>query len=57
MLVDFPMVIKVTSLPKTWQNKQLLNVPISHNNHKRYPKKNVVLTSFVGKITTVVIRR
>jgi hypothetical protein len=33
------MVIEVISVPGTWQNKQLLDIPISHNNHKRNPWK------------------
>jgi hypothetical protein len=37
MLANFAMVIGVAFVPKTWQNKQLANVPISHNNHKRDP--------------------
>jgi hypothetical protein len=39
MLEDFTMVIGVASIPGTWQNKQLLDVPFSHNNHKRNPQK------------------
>jgi hypothetical protein len=39
MLADFAMVIGVVSVPRTWQNKQLPNVPFSHNNHKRGPWK------------------
>jgi hypothetical protein len=35
MLADFAMVIEVVSIPTTWQNKQLFDVPLSHNNHKR----------------------
>jgi hypothetical protein len=39
MLVDFVVVIKIASIPGTWQNKQLLDVPLSHNNHKKYFQK------------------
>jgi hypothetical protein len=39
MLADFAMVIGVVFVPGTWQNKQLLDVPLFHNNHKRYPRK------------------
>jgi len=39
MLVDFVMVIRVISVPRTWQNKQLPNVLLSYNNHKRDPRK------------------
>jgi hypothetical protein len=35
MLADFAMVIKVASVPRMWQNKQLPDVLLSHNNHKR----------------------
>jgi hypothetical protein len=37
MLVDFAVVIKAAFVLRTWQNKQLPNVPLSHNNHKRDP--------------------
>jgi len=39
MLADFAMVIEVAFVPRTWQNKQLFDVPLSHNNHKRNPCK------------------
>jgi hypothetical protein len=39
MLVDFAVVIKVASVSGTWQKKQLLDVPLSHNNHKKDPWK------------------
>jgi hypothetical protein len=39
MLGDFAVVIKVTSVLGTWQNKQLPNVLFSHNNHKKDPQK------------------
>jgi hypothetical protein len=39
MLANFAMVIGVASIPRTWQNKQLPDVPLSHNNHKRDPQK------------------
>jgi hypothetical protein len=39
MLANFAVVIEVASIMKTWQNKQLPDVPLSHNNHKRYPQK------------------
>jgi hypothetical protein len=39
MLVDFAVVIEVSFVPKTWQNKQLHDVPLSHNNHKRDLRK------------------
>jgi hypothetical protein len=35
MLVDFAVVIGIASDRGTWQNKQLPNVPLSHNNHER----------------------
>jgi hypothetical protein len=38
MLADFAMVA-VVSIPRTWQNKQLPDVPLFHNNHKRDPWK------------------
>jgi hypothetical protein len=39
MLLDFTMVIKIVSVSGTWQKKQLPNVPLSHNNHKKDPWK------------------
>jgi hypothetical protein len=39
MLVDFAVVIEIISVSRTWQNKQLPDVPLSHNNHKRDPQK------------------
>jgi len=39
MLADFAMVIGVAFVPKTWQNRELPDVPLSHNNHKRNPWK------------------
>jgi hypothetical protein len=35
MLADFAMVIGVASIMGIWQIKQLLDVSLSHNNHKR----------------------
>jgi len=35
MLADFAMVIEVFFVSGTWQNKQLPDVPLSHNNLKR----------------------
>jgi hypothetical protein len=37
MLVDFAVVIGIIFVLGTWQNKQLFDVPLSHNNHKRDP--------------------
>jgi hypothetical protein len=39
MLADFVVVIEVVSVPGTWQNKKISDVPLSHNNHKRDPRK------------------
>jgi hypothetical protein len=39
MLANFIMEIGVAFVPKTWQNKQLPYVPLSHNNHKKDPWK------------------
>jgi hypothetical protein len=39
MLVDFVVVIGIFFVSGTWQNKELLDVPLSHNNHKRDPWK------------------
>jgi hypothetical protein len=39
MQADFPVVIAVASIPRTWQNRQLPDVPLSYNNHKRDPRK------------------
>jgi len=37
MLADFAVVIGVVSILGTWQNKQIVDVLFSHNNHKRDP--------------------
>ncbi len=39
MLAYFVVVIEVASVPRTQQNKQLPDVPFSHNNHKSDPWK------------------
>jgi hypothetical protein len=39
MLADFTVVIRVASVPGTWQNRQLPDVPLSYSNHKRDPRK------------------
>jgi len=39
MLVDFTVVIGVAFVSGTWQNKQIPDVPLSHNNHKKDPWK------------------
>jgi hypothetical protein len=39
MLANFVVVIEIAFIPGTWQNKQLPNVPLSHNNHKRDIRK------------------
>jgi hypothetical protein len=57
MLVDFSVVIGVVSIPGTWQNKQLFNVPFSTIITKDILGKNVPFTSFVARIATIVVRR
>jgi hypothetical protein len=42
VLADFAVVIKTISIMRTWQNKQLPNVPFSHNNHKRNLRKGLL---------------
>jgi hypothetical protein len=37
MMTDFAVVIGVASALGTWQNKQIHDVSLSHNNHKRDP--------------------
>ncbi len=39
MLADFAVVIGVASALETWQNRQIPDVPLSRNNHKRDPQK------------------
>jgi hypothetical protein len=39
MLADFAVVIGVAFVLGTWQNKQLHDVPFSHNNHKKNPQR------------------
>jgi hypothetical protein len=57
MLADFAVVIGVAFVPRIWPNKQLPDVHLSHDNHKRDPHRNVALISFVGKIITIVVNR
>jgi hypothetical protein len=40
MLVHFSMIITIAFVLGTWQNKQLLDVLLSHNNQKRDPRKD-----------------
>jgi hypothetical protein len=49
MLAEFVVVIKVASIPRTWQNKQLHDVPISYNNNKKDPQKECCTHSLCGK--------
>jgi hypothetical protein len=49
MLANFGVVIGVASVPGTWQNKQLPNVLLSHNNHKRDPRKEYCIHYFCGQ--------
>jgi len=35
MLANFAVVIGVASVLGTWQNRQIPDVPLFHNNHKR----------------------
>jgi len=48
MLIDFAVVIGVVSFPRTWQNKQLINVPLSHINHKRDLQKECCIHLLCG---------
>jgi hypothetical protein len=48
MLIDFAVVIGVTFIPGTWQNRQLLNVPLPTIITKQILGRNVALISFVG---------
>jgi hypothetical protein len=57
MLANFAVVIEVASVMGTWQNKQLPNVCLSHNNHKKGLRTNVAFTSSMGRIATIVVRR
>jgi hypothetical protein len=57
MLTDFAMVIKVASVPGTWKNKQLPDIPFPIIITKEILGRNVVVTNFVGRITVVVTRR
>ncbi len=38
MLAVFAVVIGIAFVPGTWQNRQLHDVPVSHNNHKTDPR-------------------
>ncbi len=49
MLVDFSVVIKIVSVPGTWQNRQIPDVPLSHNNDKRDPQKECCTHQLCGQ--------
>ncbi len=49
MLTDFVMVIGLTLVLETWQNKHLFGVLLSHNNHKRYPRKECCTHQLCGQ--------
>jgi hypothetical protein len=42
MLANFAVIIGVAFVLGSWENKQLLDVPLSHNNHKRYSQKKML---------------
>jgi hypothetical protein len=56
MLAYFAMVIEVVYVLRTWQNKQLLMSFLTIIT-KEILRRNVTLTSFVGRIATIVARR
>jgi hypothetical protein len=49
MLTNFAMVIGVTSVSRTWLNKQLPDVPLSHNNHKIDPQNERCIHLLCGQ--------
>jgi hypothetical protein len=57
MLADFVVLIKVVSVSKTWQNKQLHDVLFPTIITKEILGRNVAFLSFVSKIATIVTRR
>jgi hypothetical protein len=57
MLVDFDVVIGVASISGTWQKKWLLNVFFPIIITKENLGRNVALTSFVGWVAIVVVRK
>jgi len=57
MLANFAIVIGIASTLGTWQNKQIPDVPLSTIITKEILGRNVALTSFVGRIATVVAKR
>jgi hypothetical protein len=57
MLVDFALVIGVTSILGTWQNKHLHDVLFPTIITEEILERNVALTNFMGKIAIVVTRR
>jgi hypothetical protein len=57
MLVDFAMVIKIVSIPGTWQNKHFLMSLFPTIFTIEILGRNVALTSFVGRIVTILTRR
>jgi hypothetical protein len=57
MLIDFAMVIRVTFVPGTWQNKHFLMSLFPTIFTIDILGRNVALTSFVDRIVTILTRR
>jgi len=57
MLVNFVVVIGVTSVSRTWQNNSFLMSLFPTIIIKKILRRNVALISFVGRIATIVARR
>ncbi len=57
MLANFVVVIIVVSIPRTWQNNQLADVPLPTIITKEILGRNVALISFMDRIAIVVAKR
>jgi hypothetical protein len=56
MLADFAVVITIASVPGDWQKNNFLMSLFPTIITKKILERNVALTSFVGRIATIVVR-
>jgi len=57
MLADFIVIIEVAFVPGTWKTNSFLMSLLLTIITKEILGKNIALTSFVGRIVTVIARR
>ncbi len=57
MMVEFAMVIRIASVPGTWQNKHFLMSLFPTIFTIETLRRDVALINFVGRIVTILTRR